>query len=161
MDLDACGAITIDQPWAALIAIGAKKVENRSWRPPERFIGKTVLIHAGRSYDHLGSFKLKVTKGIDCYAPHMPQQAIVAITRLVGIVTVSDDPWFIGPYGWVLDNVQPIRPVACSGNRGLWCPSKDVQQRVFDIAAEPFDLDYYLRPPQAKSKQNPGSALTF
>ncbi|WP_412026654.1 hypothetical protein [Deinococcus yunweiensis] len=161
MDLDLSVALTVDQPWASLIAIGEKSIENRSWRPAERFIGMPLLIHAGRSYDHLGSFDLKVTQGIDCYAPHMPQRAIVAITRLADVITASDDPWFVGPYGWILDNVQAIAPVACSGNRGLWCPSKDVQQRVFAAAAESFDLDYYLAPPRTKSSQNPTYPLTI
>ncbi len=39
-------AITIRQPWASLIAHGIKDIENRTWKCPEKYIGKRVLIHA-------------------------------------------------------------------------------------------------------------------
>lgn len=40
-------AITIWQPWAALIAIGAKPFEFRSWPAPRRLWGQRIAIHAG------------------------------------------------------------------------------------------------------------------
>lgn len=40
-------AITIWQPWADLIAIGAKPYEFRSWRPSSVHIGQRIAIHAG------------------------------------------------------------------------------------------------------------------
>jgi hypothetical protein len=40
-------AISIRQPWAALIVLGFKDIENRTWKPPARYLGETVLIHAG------------------------------------------------------------------------------------------------------------------
>lgn len=40
-------ALTVWQPWASLIAIGAKPYEFRGWRPPESLIGKPLAIHAG------------------------------------------------------------------------------------------------------------------
>lgn len=39
-------AITVWQPWAALIAIGAKSYEFRGWYPPESMIGQRIAIHA-------------------------------------------------------------------------------------------------------------------
>ena len=42
-------AITIKQPWAYLIAAGIKDIENRTWKCPEKYIGKRVLIHASAS----------------------------------------------------------------------------------------------------------------
>jgi hypothetical protein len=39
--------ITVWQPWASLIAIGAKPYEFRSWRPPASLIGQRIAIHAG------------------------------------------------------------------------------------------------------------------
>ena len=41
-------AITLHQPWASLIALGIKTVETRSWLAPERLLGQTVAIHAGK-----------------------------------------------------------------------------------------------------------------
>jgi hypothetical protein len=40
-------ALTVWQPWATLIAIGAKPYEFRSWKPPGWMIGKPLAIHAG------------------------------------------------------------------------------------------------------------------
>lgn len=40
-------AITIWQPWASLIAAGAKQFEFRSWPAPRALIGRRVAIHAG------------------------------------------------------------------------------------------------------------------
>lgn len=40
-------ALTVWQPWASLIAIGAKPFEFRSWPAPASLIGKSLAIHAG------------------------------------------------------------------------------------------------------------------
>ncbi len=40
-------ALTVWQPWASLIAIGAKPYEFRGWRPPTSLIGQRIAIHAG------------------------------------------------------------------------------------------------------------------
>ncbi len=40
-------ALTIWQPWASLIAAGAKPYEFRGWRPPRSIIGQRIAIHAG------------------------------------------------------------------------------------------------------------------
>lgn len=39
-------AITIWQPWASLIAAGAKRFEFRSWAPPRSMWGERIAIHA-------------------------------------------------------------------------------------------------------------------
>ena len=39
-------AVTVWQPWASLIAIDAKPWEFRGRRPPDKFIGKRIAIHA-------------------------------------------------------------------------------------------------------------------
>jgi hypothetical protein len=40
-------AITLWQPWASLIAGGAKPYEFRSWPAPQRLVGRRVAVHAG------------------------------------------------------------------------------------------------------------------
>ncbi len=46
-------AITIWQPFASLVAVGVKPVENRMWSPlaSELRVGQFVAIHAGSKYD--------------------------------------------------------------------------------------------------------------
>ena len=40
-------ALTIQQPWATLIARGRKSIETRSWPAPPALIGQRLAIHAG------------------------------------------------------------------------------------------------------------------
>jgi hypothetical protein len=44
-------AISLWQPWASLIACGAKPYETRSWAPPRELIGQTIAIHAAKRID--------------------------------------------------------------------------------------------------------------
>ena len=39
--------LTVKQPHASLIVEGIKPIENRTWKCPQKYIGKRVLIHAG------------------------------------------------------------------------------------------------------------------
>ena len=39
-------ALTIWQPWASLVIVGAKPYEFRSWRPYRAMIGERIVIHA-------------------------------------------------------------------------------------------------------------------
>lgn len=44
-------ALSLWQPWASLIADGRKRIETRSWRPPEWLVGQWVAIHATKFVD--------------------------------------------------------------------------------------------------------------
>lgn len=44
-------AISLWQPWAQLIACGAKPYETRSWAPPRALIGTRIAIHAAKKID--------------------------------------------------------------------------------------------------------------
>ena len=44
-------AISLWQPWASLIACGAKPYETRSWAPPRELIGHVIAIHAAKKID--------------------------------------------------------------------------------------------------------------
>jgi len=44
-------AISLWQPWASLIACGAKPYETRHWSPPRELIGQTIAIHAAKKID--------------------------------------------------------------------------------------------------------------
>lgn len=40
-------ALTVWQPWASLIALGAKPYEFRGWQAPKWIVGRRIAIHAG------------------------------------------------------------------------------------------------------------------
>lgn len=44
-------AISLWQPWASLIACGAKPYETRDWAPPASLIGQPIAIHAAKKID--------------------------------------------------------------------------------------------------------------
>ena len=49
-------AITLKQPWAFLVCSGVKNIENRTWKCPEKYIGKRVLIHASKTSYRFDNF---------------------------------------------------------------------------------------------------------
>lgn len=112
-------ALTLTQPWATLVAIGAKKIETRSWATSYR---GPLLIHAAAGYGKGGMRAHKELCGTEPFRsvlnetlrrwhegcrdlrdmaerPFMPLGAIVAVCRLVACVptTAVEDGFFGGP----------------------------------------------------------------
>lgn len=118
-------ALTVCQPYAALIVRGAKRIENRKWATGYR---GPLAIHAGLSEDWLGTWPYPV--------PKLLYGAVVGVAKLVGCVRVeplrrgefddrhpglSDDIHAEGPWCWILeDAVEWQSPFLCKGARGLW-----------------------------------------
>lgn len=50
-------AITLTQPWATLMASGAKKIETRSWLPRGLRNGETVAIHAAKGFADMSALE--------------------------------------------------------------------------------------------------------
>jgi hypothetical protein len=94
-------ALSIRQPWAWLIVAGYKRVENRTWRTGYR---GPLAIHAGQAFDLDGYlWVLRAFPAIEMPHPDsFPRGKILGTAVLSDIVTESADPWFCGPYGWVL-----------------------------------------------------------
>jgi hypothetical protein len=129
-------ALSIRQPWAWAIMECGKRVENRTWRTKYR---GPILLHASKGftkhewrqfYNDAFDPSISICKPImDARLRHdviIPDRwafttgAIIGVAELVDVVTESDSPWFFGPYGFVLDNVQPIEPVPMLGMLGLF-----------------------------------------
>lgn len=111
-------AVTVHQPWAGLIALGAKDVENRSWRPPSVLYGQRIAIHAGRHVDpfapipeHLVGHPLLEILG-----------AVLATVCLADVVRGHPSAWSVpGAWQWVLTDpilCDPPRPAR--GMPGIW-----------------------------------------
>lgn len=112
-------ALSIKQPWAKLIALGFKDIENRKWKTSYR--GK-ILIHAGKKDDDMEATnfiykndlitdKLMNDMGV---SQSWEKGGIVGEVEIIDCVTESSSPWFTGPYGFVLKNARPLpfRPMA-------------------------------------------------
>jgi ASCH domain len=124
-------ALSIRQPWAWAILHAGKDIENRDWRYPPKFRGE-FYIHAasGMTKDEYEDF-IDTAHEISRLHPFasgltlpsmeaLPRGGIVGKAQLVDVVTQSKSPWFFGPLGFVLKDVQslPFRP--CKGALGFF-----------------------------------------
>ena len=119
-------ALTIRQPWAWAIAAGHKRVENRSWSTAYR---GPLAIHAGRVIETEAYARCERLAGVGVPF-NLATGSVVAVSVLLDVVTHSTDPWFEGPYGWVLDVVRPVVPVPCVGRQSLFNLPHDVEDAV-------------------------------
>lgn len=130
IDLTGVPALTLLNPWAHLIAHDTKRVENRTWLPPESLT--RLLIHAGKGWDDDGGWR-SLAPDIAGVQP----SAVVAVADLAHACTISRyvdqvacdcGPWAMpGQYHWALANVRTLpEPVLCSGRLGLWRPAPDI-----------------------------------
>lgn len=118
-------ALSIWQPWAWLILSKQmdlegwhKYYENRTW--PCHYKGP-LLIHAAKTYSWEGH-KFIERRGISV-PDHLPMGGLVGLVTMVGCVTQSVNPFFFGPYGFVLRNPIPFeKMIPCRG-----------YQRIFEV----------------------------
>lgn len=122
-------ALSIRQPWAWMIIHGGKNVENRSWST--RFRGP-VLIHAAKGmtvdeYLEAREFanniwsvsgKPEAAKGIT--GNNLERGGIIGVAEIVGCVTESKSPWFVGDYGFTIANPRPLPFHPCKGSLGFF-----------------------------------------
>jgi hypothetical protein len=130
-------ALTVRQPWAAAIAHGPKRIENRTRPIPAQHLGTTILIHAGASndwkrYASEQDPRIKVT--VQATWPRH-YRAVVAVADLVSCHhdTGCCRPWgFPDTWHWQLDNVRAVpHPIlGVRGQLGLWTVSDDVLAAV-------------------------------
>lgn len=143
-------ALTLINPWAALIASGVKLIENRTWRAPADVIGQRIAIHAGKKIDQdaidgvLGSEDEHLNEygGSRILETSLWRVtgAILCTAMLVGVIDENDDPdleagdgqewWFTGPYGFVLRDVRLVAPIACKGALGFWRVPDDIAKQI-------------------------------
>lgn len=125
--------LSVKQPWANCIIHWDKEIENRTWKTNYR----------GRLYIHASSVIKKKSEmlvdmafigsnskrgrpytNVEIYREwlkQLPLGCIIGHVDLVDIVIESDNEWFQGPYGWVLENPVKLKePIPCKGRLGLW-----------------------------------------
>jgi hypothetical protein len=137
-------AITLRQPYATLIAIGAKRSETRGWRT--RYRGP-LAIHAARAFPPEARalcsrepFRAALQQGGYASPDALPLGAVVATCRLVDCLPTGresgrqrdylpqrDSPeWAFGNYApgrylWLLEDVTAVWPPQLArGKQGFW-----------------------------------------
>lgn len=140
-------ALSLTQPWATLVAIGAKRIETRSWNTTYR---GAVAIHAAKGFPRdcqegcaEEPFRAVLKAAGFTNTNELPRGSIVAVARLfkterTEAVTLdaNDDEHAFGDYApgrfaWFLQGVQKLpEPVECRGSLGLWTVPLDVEAMV-------------------------------
>ena len=130
--------LTLHRPWAWAIAHSTKRVENRTWTPTVP-VGAFVAIHAGKHFDADVARKLALGLAPQCSLdPAEHPLGIVAVARLARVIdcgreNVPDDqePWTVGPYAWLLEDVVALlEPIEATGRQGLWPVEGALLERV-------------------------------
>jgi len=115
--------LTVKQPWAFLIVKGIKPVENRDWQTSHRGL---LLIHAGQSYDPQPDLEREF--GID--PKRLIYGAVIGSVELTDIVTDHPSRFFVGRYGWVLQNPRPIDPVPLRGQLRIFNAKLNLKRKA-------------------------------
>lgn len=144
--------LTLHEPFATLMAIGAKRIETRSWFT--RYTGP-VAIHAGLSVDDLDLFNEEPFATVLTAAGYrgpadLPLGHIVAYGQLVGCVDTASilagniEPFSdlerrfgnYGPdrHGWLFSDVRRVEPIRFTGALGIRRLPVEIISRLKDAA---------------------------
>jgi len=116
-------ALSIRQPWAWLIVHGYKDVENRTWCPS--FRGE-FYIHSPQKLYGTQAERDQIRQWVWRRSIVMPPDHRLKVGGIVGRAVIVDvverslSPWFVGPYGLVLDNMRPVKFTECNGRLGFF-----------------------------------------
>jgi len=113
-------ALSIRQPWAWLIVNGFKDIENRKWQT--QFRGR-IYVQSGKRMV-LDDFpeQRQYFHGEGIVIPeNLTLGAIIGEVTITDCIEQSDNPWFCGPYGFVLKNPLSYEtPIPYRGQLGLF-----------------------------------------
>lgn len=121
-------AITLTQPWASLVAVGAKTIETRSWRTSYR---GPLAIHAAKGFPP-SARDFAECPLVQSYVGQdpLPTGCILATCRLVACNRIvaappGDESLFgnyePGRFAWLLEDVTPLPDIdPCRGALSLW-----------------------------------------
>ena len=142
-------AITLWQPWASLIAAGAKTIETRTWSPPHSLIGQPLAIHAAMTLVEPTYFPELVAAAVaralgDHWQRSIPTGAVLAVVTLAAAEQVDSKASNAPPYNpqarnadennenlfgdytpgrwmWQLHLIEKFNPpLPAKGRQGLW-----------------------------------------
>ncbi len=136
-------ALTIQQPYAELIARGDKRVENRGWGIVDRHV--RLAIHAGKGRKYLRD-------GDEERYPQMAWGRLVAVVTLWGCRSIDDlradaeqgdeaaarclvHAHCEGPICWVFmpDVVRVNPPIKIRGQQKLWNLPDEISRRLENL----------------------------
>lgn len=122
--------LTVQQPWASLIALGLKMIENRPRDPGIRPGGQWVAIHAGLTWHVQAERARELAPDIDI--SDLPRGAIVGIAWVYPGVPLGQvfSTWATGPVCLPVRDAILLRPILCRGALGLWRVSPEIRAAI-------------------------------
>lgn len=140
--------ISLWQPWATLIAIGAKQFETRGWATNYR---GPLAIHAAKRLDECNvDIRGALYRHGYSSLSSLPYGCVVCTVDLAECYIVKDDHFIRdgialglitpmeehfgdytpGRFAWRLDNVQPVANIPARGSQGFWEWTPPVRETV-------------------------------
>ena len=140
--------LSLWQPWASLIACGAKRHETRTWSPASSLIGRRMGVHAGlrveTAFDAETTRAVVLALGSPDWHLGVPRGAVVCTAILAGayrlgqarngraevvdmvqgsapLQAVAIDlfgDYRVGRWAWHLVEVTPLDPLPAKGQQG-------------------------------------------
>jgi hypothetical protein len=150
-------ALSLLQPWASLVTIGAKKIETRSWQTKYR---GPLAIHAAKNFPREARqlcleepFLTALTSAGLQGTNELPCGAVVATCNLVDCLEIGAEymskwgseieyplptgneltfgDYTPGRFAWILRDIKQLsEPIPARGQQGLW--NWEVPEGVFD-----------------------------
>lgn len=143
-------ALSLWRPWPWAFFGADKRVENRSWAPPQSVIGTWVAMHAAMKYDNDAGWRMargdfgKAAQEVP--RPDMHQAGIVGMFYVAGWcrlkdITVNLTPWCFGPICWDITRVVEFpNALPCKGMQGLWTvpplTEREVREEFFKATGQ-------------------------
>ncbi len=145
-------ALSLWQPWASLMAIGAKRIETRSWTTRHR---GPLAIHASKRFapeERSLCMEEPFSSALHSAGFHtlrdLPLGAMVGVVDLIeirpteGQLLASENQWpaypeisfgnyGVGRYAWIVSNILRLDPpLPWKGRQGLFnVPHEEIQRR--------------------------------
>jgi len=134
MNITLCVSLT--EPWATLVAIGAKRFETRSWRTGHR---GAIAIHAAKGFPkecialcYQEPFRYALLRAGYNNPTELPLGQVIAVVYLIDCVSTNHfkparhtDEFAFGDYSanryaWQLDGAIRVKPFDVKGALGIW-----------------------------------------
>lgn len=129
-------ALPLWQPWASLVAVGAKRIETRHWAAPRALIGQRIAIHATKRTSELWICEEEPFSEY-VVADDLPLGAVIAtavldrcseMTEAAIAKLARENPheaafglYEVGRFAWVLRDVERlVEPVPFRGSQGIF-----------------------------------------
>jgi hypothetical protein len=128
--------LVIPPPWASITVEGPRRFHNVTSRPASTIIGQRVAVYAaakpdtttgGQAMELLEAAGLGPAK-LRTWTTRKTLGAAIGTALVTGIVTESEDPWFVGPFALVLSEravlAKPVALHLANHHGGIWriCP---------------------------------------